>query len=332
MLPIIPDLSVGTTKMISDRQPGDGARPRRDIDIDRGGNYARGMTPAVLAAIVAAAVALLIGLLAGLLISRGRIKDPDVPGMLQQIDHVRSELRQLTQLFLVPRTRGAVGETLLAELLASWLPRKSFDLQFGFRNGTRVDAVIRLGNRLVPVDSKFPMEAVQRFLSSPEGSRASEDLAGSGQPAPLPAEVRRTFQKHIADIADRYIVPDEGTLGFALMYIPSEGIYYQIFVERPDELMATALRQNVVPVSPGTLFLYLQTVAYGLRGLALPEGTQRLVDDLTRLRTDVVAFSRSYQLAGTHLRNLNKAYEDAGSKLGRIEVHTDRLVDRDTTQ
>jgi DNA recombination protein RmuC len=274
------------------------------------------MSPAAIA-VIAAVGALLLGLIVGLLLSRRRRPD-DIPAVVQQIDHVRSELQQLSQLFLVPRTRGVVGETILTELLASWLPRKSFQTQHGFSNGTRVDAVIKLGNLLVPVDSKFPLEAIQRFLES-------EPEAG----ARLPADIRKSFQKHIADIADRYIRPDEGTMGFALMYIPSEGVYYRLFVERQDELLAMALERNVVPVSPGTLFCYLQTIAFGLRGLSLPEETVKLLGDLARLKDDLASFTRSFQTASTHLRNLTRAFDEAGGKLGDVETSTRRLTDRE---
>jgi DNA recombination protein RmuC len=212
-----------------------------------------------------------------------------------------------------------VGETILAELLGSWLPRKAFELQYGFSNGTRVDAAIKLGNKIVPVDSKFPMEAVQRFFDTePERS------------ARIPADVRKGFQKHVTDISERYIRPAEGTMGFALMYIPSEATYYRLFVERPGELMAIALDRNVVPVSPGTLFLYLQTIAYGLRGLSLPEETEKLIGELSRLNEDLSAFMKSFQTAGTHLRNLTHAFDDAGSKLGTLEVTSRRLTDRNS--
>ena len=267
---------------------------------------------AVIAAFVALAIAL-----AALLFARRRRPDP-VDSVIEATDRLEDKLRSLSELFLVPQTRGAVGETVLAELLASWLPRGSFELQYGFRTGARVDAVIRLGSKLVPIDSKFPLEAASRFF-------AGNPQAGT----PLPGDVRKAFLKHISDIAERYIRPDENTMAFALMYIPAERVYYSIFVERPDELMKEALRRNVVPVSPGTLFVYLQTVSYGLRGLALPENLKTLVGELERLRTDLAAFRKSFDTAGTHLRNLSRAFDDASSRLGRIELLSDRLGQQD---
>jgi DNA recombination protein RmuC len=274
------------------------------------------MEPGSVAILVIAVVAIALAAvsLIALFASRRRRSTDTIGPVLEATGRLEDQLRSISQLFLVPRTRGAVGETILAELLASWLPRRSFELQHGFRNGNRVDAVVKLGRKLVPVDSKFPVEAAARFFES-----------NPSPETPLPGEVRRTFLKHITDIADRYIVPDEGTMAFALMYIPAERVYYSIFVERPDELLSEALRRNVVPVSPATLFVYLQTVAYGLRGLALPENVQSLIGELSRLRTDLTAFRKTFDTAGTHLRNLSRTFDDAGGRLARVELLADRL-------
>ncbi len=269
-------------------------------------------SPAVAVAIVVAAAALLTAIIALIVLARRRAAPTAGPDIVHQIETVRSELRELTELFLVPRTRGAVGETILGELLATWLPQKSFELQYGFSNGTRVDAVIRLGARLVPVDSKFPLESIQRHFEQ----SASHDF---------PADVRTAFRRHVADIEAKYINPSEGTLGFALMYIPSERVYVELFASRNDELMRAALEHNVVPVSPATLFVYLQTVAYGLRGLAISGDTRRLLDHLRELESDLAAFSKSFELAGGHLRNLSRAFDDATSRLQRVEVRAERL-------
>src|SRR6056297_249218 len=176
-------------------------------------------SPAVAVAIAVAAAALLVAFIALIVLSRRRPTPTPVPEIVHQIETVRAELRELTELFLVPRTRGAVGETILGELLATWLPQKSFELQYGFSNGTRVDAVIRLGARLVPVDSKFPLESIQRHFEQSPGRD-------------VPADVRTAFRRHITDIETKYVNPSEGTLGFALMYIPSERVYVELFASR----------------------------------------------------------------------------------------------------
>ena len=273
------------------------------------------MTPLLYIAVGIAVAALIVAAAALIAGARRRDRGGDLPAVIQQIDHVRGELRELTELFLVPSRRGAAGETMLAELLAAWLPPKSYTLQHGFANGARVDAVVRLGSRLVPIDSKFPLESVRRHFAQDGGDRTGA----------LPADVIRAFRTHITDIASRYINPSANTLGFALMYIPSERVYIELFAERNDELMRFALEQNVVPVSPATLFLYLQTVSYGLRGLSVPDDARRLLDDLRELRADLVSFGKTFDVAGGHLRNLSRAYDEAGSRLNRMRIRVSRL-------
>ena len=241
--------------------------------------------------------------------------DPAAPSIVTQIETVRSEIQRLNELFVVPQTRGAIGETLLAELLSAWLPPKGFELQYGFATGTRVDAIVRLGDRIVPIDSKFPLEAYQRYRA-----------AGNGA---LPGDLRRAVGKHIDDIADRYIHPELGTLSFALMYIPSDRVYTDLFAARSSDLLSDALRRSVVPVGPSTLFLYLQTVAYGLRGLAIPADTQRLVEQLDRLHTELDRLAKQFRVAGGHLRNLTKAFDESSVALDRALLRSERLTGRD---
>ena len=268
------------------------------------------MSPLVIAAIILASLAL-VGVI--ILLARNARRGPESGDISLQIASVREDLHGLRELFLVPRTRGAVGETLLAELLSAWLPRSGFELQYGFQNGSRVDAVVRLGSKLVPVDSKFPLEATQRYLASEKKDR-------------LPADVRKSVQKHLSDIAERYIRPSEGTMSFALMYVPSERVYTELFAGHDDDLAKAALERSVVPVSPSTLFLYLQTVAYGLRGLSLPERTEKLLGRLDSLSAELGAIQRSMEVAGGHLRNLTRSFDEASSKVDRAAVELDGLT------
>lgn len=268
------------------------------------------MTQQVLIIVVLAAVALVAVVVAIAFALRGR-RGP-AGELVQQLEQVRSELRDLSDLFLVPRTRGAVGETLLAELLRSWLPEQGFALQYGFPNGTRADAVIRLGSRLVVVDSKYPQEALAR--------------ASAGE---ITGEVTRALTRHIDAIAEKYIQPDAGTMPFALMYVPSERVYQELFAGADPSLLQRALERNVVPVSPATLFVYVQTVAYGLRGMALSERASRLLDNVERLQKQLSGFRKRFELSQTHLRNLTRALEEAGVQLTQVERASELLLPED---
>ena len=253
------------------------------------------------------AVLLLLGLIVLIARRRGRIDIGDAFGLISRRLETIQELSQdLSHIFKAPQSRGMAGEVLLERLLADQLPRRFWELQYSFRGGTRVDAIVRLGKRFVPVDSKFPLPKVSE--------------------AGVSGETKKATLQHIRDISRRYIHPEEGSFPFAMMYIPSEAIYYRVFVEQSDtNLLTEALRQHVVPVSPSGLFLYLQTVAYGLKGWILSENQERLLALIEELQGEFAEFSRVFTTLGTHTKNLTGSYEEASSLFGRLDLRVQRL-------
>ncbi len=275
---------------------------------------------AVLAAAFAAALVLLI-IVAVRRRKPGTAELLDLLGRrLERFEELSQEVSNLSKVFLVPHMRGAIGETILGELLRSWLPAKSYELQYTFGNGARVDAVIKLGDYLVPVDAKFPLESVRRSID------------GNDEGSIVTAEVRRAFLRHIEAISDKYIRPEEGTLQFALMYVPSERVYYHAFVETDSGLLEESIRRGVVPVSPGGLFLYLQTVAYGLKGFSFSRKQRQLLEITLNLKREIDNVKKLFETGNAHLRNLVKNREDAAGKLdevGRIVDRIDSAVEPD---
>ncbi len=237
-----------------------------------------------------------------------------------RIDEISHQLQDLQRIFLIPYVRGGVGEVMLSQLLENWLPKENFQLQYSFKSGDRADAVIKLGKYLVAVDSKFPLE---RFLDT--GLETNGDRR-------MPGELKRLFMMHARDIAEKYIRTHEGTMNFALMYIPSERMFYNLFIHREGGLMEECMALNVVPVSPGSLFLYLQTVAYGLRGLQLPRKIETLMGLLQRLKGDIAGLSRTFAVSETHLKNLRKSMEENRIRLDRLEHFSERLDHPDIKQ
>lgn len=264
------------------------------------------------AAIIISAVSLLV--IIAYIAASGRRKRGDIlPEQIDRLERMSRGIEDLSAALLVPHLRGGLGETLLADLLKNWLPAGSYELQYRFRDGSRADAVIRLGRNIVAVDAKFPLESVRRSIEADPAAPV------------LTPDVRKAFIRHIETIAEKYIKPDQGTLQFALMYVPSEGVYYRTFVDSGSSLLAEAVERGVVPASPSTLFLYLQTVSYGLRGFAFSERQAELAALIRQLRTDFDAFSKHYALLGTHLKNLVRANDDAVTRLGRIDLALSRL-------
>jgi DNA recombination protein RmuC len=229
----------------------------------------------------------------------------------QQVFSVGKDIASLQDLLRAPKMRGAIGELFLADLLSQILPARHYTLQHCFKGGEIVDAVIRIG-KLVPVDSKFPLENFRR-ISEAQG--------------PERAAARRRFvqdvKKHIDAIASKYLRPDEDTFDFALMYIPAENVYYETII-KDDEgeespLMAYAFSRRVVPVSPNSFYAYLQTISLGLRGMQVEENARAILAHLDRLKGDFSRFKEEFLLVGKHLGNARGKFDDAERRLIRFE-------------
>jgi DNA recombination protein RmuC len=228
----------------------------------------------------------------------------------QQIYEVGKDLSSLQQILKAPKLRGVVGELFLGNLLAQVVP-ENYELQHRFRSGNAVDAVIRLGPKLVPVDAKFPLENFQRLSAAGDAERKS-----------LRKKFIADVEKHVDAIAGKYILPDEGTYDFALMYIPAENVYYEMIIkDDPDEenVSAYAVSKRVIPVSPNSLYAYLQAIVFGLRGLSIEKRAEEILSHLNRLQGDFAKFRDEFDTVGTHLKNAHNKYDDAVKRLGQLE-------------
>ncbi|MDR7545620.1 MAG: DNA recombination protein RmuC [Armatimonadota bacterium] len=227
-----------------------------------------------------------------------------------RIFEVGRDLASLQEILQPPKMRGGVGEVLLESLLRDRLPQGRYAMQHRFRNGTVVDAVIRLEDRLVPIDSKFPLESFQsvmRAASDEERARARREFL-------------RTVQGHIKVIAEKYIAPGEGTFDFALMYIPAENVYYEAVV-RGDEagsVYAYAMERHVIPVSPTTFYAYLVALVYGLKGLQVEKEAAEIRAGLANLAASFDRLRDPLEKLGEQLRRSQKNYDDAAKALERF--------------
>jgi DNA recombination protein RmuC len=229
-----------------------------------------------------------------------------------RIFEIGKDISSLQDILKAPKLRGGLGEFFLADLLSQILPAQNVEFQHTFKTRETVDAVIRLGGRLVPVDAKFPLENFRKMLEA-----GSDDDRRS-----LRKKFAQDMRKHVDAVASKYILPDEGTFDFALLYIPAENVYYECIVkDDPEEgaLMEYALRRRVVPVSPGSFYAYLQVIALGLRGFQIEENARRIMEDLGRLRENLGRFAEDFDLVGRHLSNAKTKYDDAGRRLERFQ-------------
>ncbi len=240
----------------------------------------------------------------------------------QEIKELGQSVSKLEELLRAPKLRGGLGELLLEDLLKQVLPAEHFDIQYKFKNGQTVDAIIKTSEGIVPVDSKFPLENFKKYYQSPnEGEKK---------------QFQKTFQndvkKHIEAIAGKYILPDEGTFPFALMYIPAENIYYEVIIkgEGTGDLGAYqyALEKNVVPVSPNSFYAYLQVIALGLRGLKIEQSAKQILNTLSRLQGDIGKVRDAFETLGTHLNNARNKYDEADKRLSSFENKLEGIAER----
>ncbi|MFA5859287.1 MAG: DNA recombination protein RmuC [Elusimicrobiota bacterium] len=232
----------------------------------------------------------------------------------QRIFEIGKDIAELQQLLRVPKLRGGLGELLLGDLLSQILPAHNYEMQHKFVSGESVDAVIKFGMGMVPVDAKFPLENFRRLIQTP-----AEDTEKVG----LKRAFIRDIKRHIDDIASKYIVPDEGTFDFALMYIPAENVYYETIIKDEDvaeesSIFSYALVKKVIPVSPNSLYAYLQAIVLGLRGFAIERNARVVVDNLLRLETDLGKFNEDFILLGKHLRHAQSTFDEGERKLQRL--------------
>src|SRR3989338_11411451 len=235
----------------------------------------------------------------------------------KRVFEVGQDIASLQEILRAPKLRGNLGEQFLGDLLAQMLPQDAYALQHSFKDGERVDAIIRTAHGFVPVDAKFPLENFQRLISA----STDEDRM----------KCRKLFvsdvKKHVSDIAKKYIRPGEGTFDFALMYVPAENVYYEI-IAREENLgeeassAALALKKQVIPVSPNTFYAYLHTILLGLRGMRVEKFAKEILNDMGRIRTEVKNFTDEFATIGKHLSNATSAYGKAEKRLTRID---DRL-------
>ncbi len=242
----------------------------------------------------------------------------------RRLEHMGQAVNGVRDLLQVPKLRGNLGELWLEEMLRQVFPEGLYETQYTFASGERVDAVIRLGTRLVPVDAKFPLESCQRMLEA-DGEEALRHRRA----------FRRAIRERIEEIADKYIRPDEATYDFALMYVPAEAVYYEAFIrdETPageDSALGHAMRHRVVPVSPHTFYAYLAAVLHGLRGLQLESRAGEIQAELGALRQDFDRFLQAWEKVGTHLGNARKQYRE-GERLAQEMQERLARVDREPT-
>jgi len=218
---------------------------------------------------------------------------------------VSRSMQELHQFLRSPKLRGNIGEMVLKDLISQMFPASSFTIQYRFKSGDIVDLVIRTDAGLLPIDSKFPMENFQKLRSASKSDQKSFKRA-----------FFRDIKSHIRAITSKYILPAENTLDFALMYIPSESVFYEIASE--DELMSYARTRRVYPVSPNTLYATLQTILLSFEGRKIETKAKEVFQLLRALSKDYELTEITMNTLGSHLHNANSKFTELEKNMTRI--------------
>jgi DNA recombination protein RmuC len=249
-------------------------------------------------------------------------------GLQKQVGEMTEQARQLSDLsksvtaiehvLRAPKMRGNFGEEQLESLLGLVFAKQQFALQYRFSSGEIADALLLLPPGNVAVDSKFPLENFRRIAAA-----ASDEEKKSCR-----RQFLRDVRRRVDEIATRYIRPAEGTLPFALMYVPAENVYYETIIrdDDGDQLYHYCLEKRVVPVSPNSFYAYLQTIMVGVKGLQVSQRADTIVREIESLRIELEKFARAYDTIGQHIRNASSKLDEGTKLLTKVELRVESLV------
>ncbi len=238
----------------------------------------------------------------------------DLKKNLGEMSEVGRGIRSLQEFLQSPKLRGNIGEQVLQDMIGQTFPKNSFHLQYAFRSGVKVDAVLKTDAGLLCIDSKFPME--------------NFSLMHKGETEAIRGQAKRAFiadvKKHVGDISKKYILPEEGTMDFALMYIPSESVYYEI--ANLNDLMEYARKLRVYPVSPNTLYAHLQVLLVSFQGKELEQKSREVFRLLRAIQKDYGKVEEHLGVLGRHVNNayntmstVSGSFTQLGQKLSQTQ-------------
>ncbi|MFH1142536.1 MAG: DNA recombination protein RmuC [Candidatus Uhrbacteria bacterium] len=233
---------------------------------------------------------------------------------LGSMSEIGRSIKDFQALLTSPKLRGNLGEQILYDTLSQTLPSSHYETQYKFKEGQTVDAVVRTTNGIICIDAKFPME---NFIQM---SKATTD---SDRSIKLKDFVRQV-KKHIDDIQRKYILPAEGTLEYAVMYVPSEKVFYEIVMDS-EELLQYSHDRNILLVSPNTFLYYLRTVLIGLERAKIEEETGRIIELLKTIQNENVKFGEGLALVNRHMTNAKNALDSTNNQYDRFSNKIDQV-------
>ncbi len=239
----------------------------------------------------------------------------------RQVVSFADQLQNLQDILKNPKQRGILGEYYLESVLESVLPTGTYQMQYAFPNGEIVDAVVFAKDRIIPIDSKFSLENYNRLLETRDPAEKEH--------------FEKLFKQDLKlriDETSKYVRPENGTTDFALMFIPAEGVYYDMLVgggasgTRSRDLVEYAFSKRVIIVSPSSFLAYLQTVMQGLRSLQIEEQTKEIQKRVVELGKHLGAYDDYYKRLGAALSTTVNHYNAGYKELGKIDKDVLRIT------
>jgi len=235
----------------------------------------------------------------------------DEVGQMRELGKSMKDLQDFLQ---SPKLRGNVGEQILQDLLNQVLPTANFSTQYKFKEGQVVDAIIKTENGLISIDSKFPMENAKKLFAADSDEEKNV----------VKREFAKDVRKHINDIAKKYILPSEGTVDFAIMYVPSEAVYYEV-VANAQDLIDFGQAKKVFLVSPNSFYYFLQAIMLGLRGKKIQEKAQQIMETLGMIQQESVKFGEKLSVLNRHVTNAKNSMDNVSSDYGKLSGKIDNV-------
>lgn len=240
-----------------------------------------------------------------------------------EFSEIGRSMKDLQELLQSPKLRGNIGEHILKELLTQYFPKESFSLQYSFRSGEKVDAIIRTSQGIIPIDAKFPLENFRKLY----------EVTDAGEKVVIRKAFERDVKKHIGDIERKYISHSEGTVDYALMYIPSEAVYYEII--NSPELFDYAGDRRILPVSPMSFYAYMKAILMSFEGQKIEQKAKEILTMLQSLKQDYQKVDEAYSTLNRHVTNAyNQANNVSGlfARLGQRLQSTMQLQDKEVQE
>lgn len=236
-------------------------------------------------------------------------------------------IKELQEFLQSPKLRGNIGEQVLKDLLAQFMPKGTYSLQYSFKTGDKVDAVLKTSQGLIPIDAKFPMENYKKMYKS-ETAADRESLK---------KEFIRDVKKHISDISKKYILVSEGTVDYAIIYIPAESIYYEIL--GIDDLHDFAAAHRILAVSPMSFYAYIKTILMSYEGAKIEKEAKTILATLQSLQKDYEKADEAMSVLTKHITNaynqianVSRYFLSFGQKLSSTRMIEDKMEHKQTVK